>query len=190
MKILTLHANWIKVKPTKKAVKTAEEIPKDFSLEEKESLVVFTAIEKEDNEKTLDNAVKEVKNTLKQLNAKKVIVYPYAHLSSNLSSLESAKKLLILFAEKLKAKHAPFGWYKQFDISVKGHPLAELSKEIKEKDKKKERNSKKISLSWMSTESCTKSKITNTRKEKKNLKFWWKKKLWEKVFLLKKNLLT
>ncbi len=144
MKILTLHANWIKVKPTKKAVKTAEEIPKDFSLEEKESLVVFTAIEKEDNEKTIDNAVKEVKNTLKQLNAKKVIVYPYAHLSSNLSSLESAKKLLILFAEKLKAKHAPFGWYKQFDISVKGHPLAELSKEIKEKDKKKEEKRKEL----------------------------------------------
>ncbi len=131
MKILTLHSNWIKVKPVKRAVKNAEEVPEDYSLEGKEALVVFTAIEKGDNENTVDNAVKEIMKTVDQVKAKEIIVYPYAHLSSNLSDLDTAKKLFLLLSEKLGAKHAPFGWYKQFDISVKGHPLAELSKEIK-----------------------------------------------------------
>ena len=140
MKILTLHSNWIKVKPTKKAVKTAEEIPEDYSLEGEEALVVFTAVEKGDNEQTVDNTVQQVKNTVEQVKAKEVIVYPYAHLSSNLSDLDTAKRLLILLAQKLEAKHAPFGWYKQFDISVKGHPLAELSKEIKAEDSKQRKN--------------------------------------------------
>ncbi|MEM4295763.1 MAG: threonine--tRNA ligase, partial [Candidatus Anstonellales archaeon] len=41
--------------------------------------------------------------------------------------LKNIEKML---AKNIEVKRAPFGWYKAFTISVKGHPLSELSKEI------------------------------------------------------------
>ncbi|OYT38304.1 hypothetical protein B6U82_00105, partial [Candidatus Pacearchaeota archaeon ex4484_31] len=48
MKILTLHCDYIKFRPVKKAVKKAEEIKEKEQKEIKECLVVFTAVEKSD----------------------------------------------------------------------------------------------------------------------------------------------
>jgi len=83
------------------------------------------------------------------------MVYPYAHLSSNLASPKKAQEILIEMEYELKQKNfnvkrSPFGWYKAFKISCKGHPLSELSREIlpvKEETEslKKER---KLSSDW------------------------------------------
>ncbi len=65
------------------------------------------------------------------------MIYPYAHLSSNLADADKGISLLNLFEEKLnelnefEVHRSPFGWYKAFKISCKGHPLSELSREIK-----------------------------------------------------------
>ena len=59
----------------------------------KEALVVFIAVEKNDsNEKDL---VKNIKDIAKQVKAKNIVLYPYAHLSSNLGSPEIAVKILL-----------------------------------------------------------------------------------------------
>ena len=47
MKILTIHADYIKYKPLKQAIKDAEEVS-DKEVNVKECLVVFTAVEKGD----------------------------------------------------------------------------------------------------------------------------------------------
>ena len=50
------------------------------------------------------------------------------------NSSETNLTILQKTAEKLESVFtvatAPFGWYKEFNIHVKGHPLAELSREF------------------------------------------------------------
>jgi threonyl-tRNA synthetase len=63
------------------------------------------------------------------------LIYPYAHLSSDLSTPTKALELIGELEESAKAviddvQRAPFGWTKSFNISVKGHPLAENFKII------------------------------------------------------------
>jgi threonyl-tRNA synthetase len=138
MKILSLHCDYIKFKPLKKALRSI----KDLSEKEKkgenveESLVIMAAVEKVDQNinEVVSKVVEEIKNIAKQVNAKKIVLYPYAHLSKNLASPEIAEKILGETEKKLKkdfkVSRAPFGYYKEFELKVKGHPLSELSREI------------------------------------------------------------
>ena len=139
MKILLLHTDYIKFKPLKKALKSVEPLL-DKEKEEtriEEALVVLTAVEKGDENISVlsDKLVENVKDIAKQVNAKNVVLYPYAHLSSNLANPEIAVKLLGEAEKKLKKDfnvvRAPFGYYKEFELKVKGHPLSELSREIR-----------------------------------------------------------
>src|SRR3989344_9148777 len=135
MKILTLHCDYIKFQPLKKALNKAEDLADTKEKEVKECLVVLTAIEKGDNSETLSQLINAVKKTAKEVNSNNIVLYPYAHLSSNLASPETALSLLIE-AEKIlkndfRVVRAPFGYYKSFELKCKGHPLSELSKEFK-----------------------------------------------------------
>ncbi|MFA5993255.1 MAG: threonine--tRNA ligase [Candidatus Pacearchaeota archaeon] len=140
MKLLTLHCDYIKFKPVKKAIKEPEELTKEREKEKKveEVLAVFTAVEKQDetNPKALSELVRNVKEIAKQIGTKKIVLYPYAHLSSSLSSPDFALRTLKsaeaeLKKEKYDVERAPFGYYKEFELKCKGHPLSELSREIR-----------------------------------------------------------
>ncbi len=134
MRILQLHSNFIQYKPIQKEIALAEEAEKEEKQLE-ELVVLFTAVEKGDNENVAIKAIDEVQAFLKKLKVNRILIYPYAHLSSNLASpaeaLEIVKKMEIC-AKKigLETYRAPFGWNKQFTVSVKGHPLAEQSRVI------------------------------------------------------------
>jgi threonyl-tRNA synthetase len=138
MKLITLHCDYIKFKALKKALKKVDELgEKPDKGEVKKPLVVLIAVEKSDtNEKDL---VKNIKDIAKQVQAENIVLYPYAHLSSDLGDPETAVKIL-KDAEKslkkdknLKVTRAPFGYYKEFELKCKGHPLAELSRSIDDK---------------------------------------------------------
>ena len=138
MKILALHVDYIKFKPLKKALKKVE----DLSEKEKkggsvkEALVILTAVEKSDSD--VENVVKKyVENIIdiaKQVKCKNIVLYPYVHLSNNPSSPDIAIQVLDKAEKELKKifkiVRAPFGYYKEFEMKVKGHPLSELSREI------------------------------------------------------------
>ncbi len=146
MKILTLHCDYIRFKPLKKAFKDAEEL-KDKDKEEKEVkevLVVLMAVEKHDNDKTLKETLEAINKTASEVKAKNLVLYPYAHLSHNLANPTTALEYMVqaehTLAKDYKVIRAPFGHYKTFELKVKGHPLSELSKhfgEIVEKDLRK-----------------------------------------------------
>jgi len=129
-----LHSNFIEYKPIKKEVAAAEKTEKKAKRFE-EIVVLFTSIEKEDNDSVAKRAIDEVKASLDKLKANRILIYPYAHLSSNLA--KPHKALAVLKAMEKYAKDSglethrtPFGWCKQFSLSIKGHPLAEQSKVI------------------------------------------------------------
>ncbi|MFA4850488.1 MAG: threonine--tRNA ligase [Methanoregula sp.] len=136
MRLLLIHSDYIEYE-AKKKTKIAEECSV-LSDREEEALTVFCAVEsidEEDLEGVVLQAIAEVKKTAGQVNVNKIVVYPYAHLSSDLSSPETAVTVLKalkagLEDEGFAVKRAPFGWYKSFKLSCKGHPLSELSKTI------------------------------------------------------------
>lgn len=140
MKILSLHVDYIKFKPLKKALKVIEDLADKAEKEVKEALVVLTAVEKGDSENIISKLIDNIKDIASQVKTKSIVLYPYAHLSSNLSSPDLAEKILKGAEEELKrlkiykVTRAPFGYYKEFELKVKGHPLSELSREIKEED--------------------------------------------------------
>ena len=136
MRLLLIHSDYIEYE-AKKKTKMAEECSV-LSDKETEALTVFCAVEsvdEEDLDGVIHQAIEEVKKTAGQVHVDKIVVYPYAHLSSDLASPETAIATLKAFKEGLEkegfaVKRAPFGWYKSFRISCKGHPLSELSRTI------------------------------------------------------------
>ena len=155
MRILLIHSDYLNYDVKKKTpvAEEIEEAKKQGAFDE--SLVVFTAVEKEDEnnpEAIIKNLVDEVKKTNDQVKAENIVLYPYAHLSSSLSSPKVAVDILkgaeeALLEEDLNVQRVPFGWYKGFEISCKGHPLSELSRTITAESEETEAEEKKPS-SW------------------------------------------
>ena len=133
MRILQLHCDSIEYTPTKKEIKTAEENVSTNTIHLDELVVAFIAIEKEDDSSVAQDAISQIKNSMEKIGCKKLLLYPYAHLSSNLASPSTAISLLKEMeesAQDLDVSHSPFGWTKSYKVQVKGHPLAESSKVI------------------------------------------------------------
>ncbi len=140
LKILLIHSDYIEYEAKKKAMKGAEEIPENMAKGRMdEALVVFTAVEREDGIDDVMLAKEEILKTAETVKAERIMLYPYAHLSSNLAKPNIAIELMKNLEDELRSSfegdvgRAPFGWYKAFKISCKGHPLSELSREIKAK---------------------------------------------------------
>jgi threonyl-tRNA synthetase len=152
MRILQLHSNFIEYTPVQKEIAIAEEAEKNQKRLE-EIVVLFTAVEEGDNEATAHKAIDEVRAFLGKLKVNRIIIYPYAHLSSSLSKPAEALKVVKAMEAYAKEKgietfRAPFGWNKQLTISIKGHPLAEQSRQItveKEEEKAEGKKEEKVS---------------------------------------------
>ncbi len=133
MRILQLHCNSIEYTPTKKEIKIAEDIENPQLQRLEEVVVAFVAIEDGDDSSVAQNAISQIKNSMEKIGCKKLLLYPYAHLSSNLAKPSIAITLLGEMennATDLEVSHSPFGWTKSYKIQVKGHPLAESSKVV------------------------------------------------------------
>ncbi|MDH5463437.1 MAG: threonine--tRNA ligase [Nitrosopumilus sp.] len=133
MRILQLHCDSIEYTPTKKEIKSAEEIEEPQTQRLEEIVVAFVAIEEDDDSSVAQNAISQIKKSMEKIGCKKLLLYPYAHLSSNLAKPSIAMTLLKEMensASDLEVSHSPFGWTKSYKIQVKGHPLAESSKVI------------------------------------------------------------
>ena len=138
MQLLLIHSDFIEFeakRPTKMA-EVVEESAKKGRMEE--ALCAFIAVEKfdeDDPDAVIAEGAKQIADVAGQVKASRIMIYPYAHLSPNLSTPATAIKILIGMAETLSGNYevmrAPFGWYKSFTISCKGHPLSELSRSIK-----------------------------------------------------------
>jgi threonyl-tRNA synthetase len=132
MRILQLHCDKIEYTPIKKEISVAEDVEPN-TVELDEVVVCFVAIEKGDDEHVVQNSVSQIKESMEKIGSKKLLLYPYAHLSANLASPSTALAILKSLEENFEGidvSHAPFGWTKSYQVKVKGHPLAESSKVI------------------------------------------------------------
>ncbi|MDR0372774.1 MAG: threonine--tRNA ligase [Nitrososphaerota archaeon] len=132
MRILQLHSNFIVFKPIEKEINIAEEATKE-EVRVEEVVVLFTTIEEDDNATLAQKAIDDARAFLGKLKVNRLLIYPFAHLSSNLSQPSQALAVIKDMETYAKQKgietfRAPFGWNKQFTISIKGHPLAEMAR--------------------------------------------------------------
>ena len=140
MRFLQLHSDFIEYEPIVKEIKEfAEENVSKSKIRLEDLVVTLVTIEEGDNEKLARLAVNIIKKYMETVKSRKLIIYPYSHLSSNLASpivaMELLKSIERIAKESIEHVHrAPFGWTKALTINVKGHPLAENFKVITELD--------------------------------------------------------
>jgi threonyl-tRNA synthetase len=138
MRTLYIHADFMEYevkKPTPMAEAVADQ---ERTGRMEEVLVAFLTVERGDQDKVeavASQASADIIGTAEKVGAERIMLYPYAHLSPDLADAETGKRVLREIERMIAAKgwqvhRAPFGWYKAFRISCKGHPLSELSREI------------------------------------------------------------
>lgn len=136
MRLLLLHADRFsyEIREATEAAEALGEQPK--SMRFTEVLVAFATVEADDTSALAARAADEIAEVAGQVRAERIVVYPYAHLSPKLAAPKPAVEVLRAVGEALSARglevhRAPFGWYKAFELHCKGHPLSELSREIR-----------------------------------------------------------
>jgi threonyl-tRNA synthetase len=132
MKILQFHVDFIEYKPIEKEAPNAEDID-PVLVRREELLVLFTAVERGDDNSTAKSAISDAKKFADNLKVRRIMIYPFAHLSQNLSRPSDAFEVLKTMEDEartlgLETYRAPFGWNKALQVKVKGHPLAEMSR--------------------------------------------------------------
>lgn len=135
MRLLQLHSDFVEYEPIAKEISEAEETVPRARKRLEEVVIVFVAVESQDDETVAADAIAEVRSFLRNVNCQRLLIYPYAHLSSDLARPTPALIVLREFEgmakESIKEVYrAPFGWTKSFNIRTKGHPLAESAKTI------------------------------------------------------------
>ncbi len=144
LRLLLIHADKFEYEAKEKALKEPEPLSdhaKKGGLQD--GLVVFCTVEKSDEDSpktTVENAATSIEEVLGWLKTKRVMIYPYAHLSTNLAGRDPAIDILkhlqgLLLEKGYEASRGPFGWYKSFTITAKGHPLSELSRTVTSQEK-------------------------------------------------------
>jgi len=136
VRILAIHAKEFSYEIVEPAVEEPEPIGEHYQKVFRNVLVVFTTIESSDDEGVAEEAVQEIAKISSQVKPSEVLIYPYAHLSSDLAPPAQARRILEVLYERVSRSlevpvyRAPFGWYKSFKLECYGHPLSELSRTI------------------------------------------------------------
>jgi len=143
MQLLLIHSHGFAWKINEKAITNPEPVDEVLGEYRTENsvLIVFISIEIEDSknrEKIILQGSDEIIHALKDIKEKNLIIYPWVHLTkTNPAKPSDALDILKALTTDIKIKNrklnvirAPFGYYKSFSISCKGHALAERSKEI------------------------------------------------------------
>lgn len=137
MRTLIIHASEFSYNIKQRVkIPIVEDVDEGQTYEFRNCLVIFVTVEKDDITRLREikgRFGEDIAVVMGQVNAESAVIYPYAHLSSNLSDPRNAIRVLKRLEDELKARgvsvhRSPFGWYKEFKLHCLGHPLSELSR--------------------------------------------------------------
>src|SRR5438034_9429564 len=123
MRVLFLHVDYLEYEVKEKALKSDPDIPASKRRERVEEAVGSFVMAEDGDEGNLASVAKvaaeNVADVAGQIHTKRVVLYPYAHLSSSLAAPGPAQELIASLEKELVARgfevHAsPFGYYKSF----------------------------------------------------------------------------
>ena len=139
MKLLLIHADrfWWRVREAARGLRVRDE-PEPAEAELTDVVVAFTCVEEGDGARlgeVVAKAADAIAEFAGRVKCEKVLLYPYAHLSTRLAKPDVAMSVLrelqaVLVARGLAAIRSPFGYYKEFMLHCKGHPLSEAFRDI------------------------------------------------------------
>ena len=96
------------------------------------AVAMLVSVEKGDTDETGKKAMSDTLAFMDKQKVKKLVLYPFAHLSNSLAAPKEAMEILQQMLKQVPSsvdvKKAPFGWNKKLSLSIKGHPLAEMTK--------------------------------------------------------------
>jgi len=146
LRLLLLHCESFEYEVRQTAVKNPEPLQDNRAGKFENVLVAFSTIEKEDEQnpgEVVRKATESIAEVARSVNANRILVYPYAHLSSSLASAAVAISVLeqlsrFLSEMSFEVHRSPFGYYKSFSLHCLGHPLSELSRTIRPEQAKAE----------------------------------------------------
>ena len=175
MRLLQLHSDFVEYQPIAKEIREAEENVSSSKVRFEDLVVSLVAIENGDDENLAKIAVNEIERFLATVKSKRLLIYPYAHLTSDLALPERALEVILSIEKFAKERfvdvhRAPFGWTKAFEIKVKGHPLAEnykiVTKQASNIAPVVASNSDRIINSW-------ETKVSSALREEEKLSSIW-----------------
>ena len=136
MRVLQIHCSEFSYSVKKETPVSEPPDQKEDRLEN--VLVSFICFEKVDEGRKqgiIDGFLESLRVDTSRMGTKRLLLYPYAHLSKSLGSPRLAKEFLKELRDRLaqegfEVHKSPFGWYKAFTLSCIGHPLAEAYREF------------------------------------------------------------
>ncbi len=140
MRLLLLHCEYFEYTTREQAVKNSEELEEGSRAGKFENVLVnFCTVEKEDEtnpDEVATKASESIAEVADSVKTTRLLIYPYAHLSSSLAGRNTAISTIRQLAEHLRERgyevhRSPFGYYKSFNLKCLGHPLSELSRTIR-----------------------------------------------------------
>lgn len=109
--------------------------PKDITPEKvleneqncKDCIVALITVENNDNEKKSSSSLsEEVAKMCREVGHNNIVIFPFAHLSSNLAKAKDGIKIISLIEDNLKKEfnviRAHFGSHKELLLDIYGHP--------------------------------------------------------------------
>jgi threonyl-tRNA synthetase len=141
-----LHCEKFEYDVREPAVKNPEPLQDNRTGNFENILVGFSTIEKEDEQnppEVVKKATESIMEVAKSVKTNRILIYPYAHLSSSHASPTVAISILqessrTLNENGFEVHRSPFGYYKSFTLKCLGHPLSELSRTIRPEEAKPE----------------------------------------------------
>jgi len=161
LRMLLIHADHFEYEVLERAIDEPEQVADSERRGMADNVLVsFCTVEKADEkspENVARNAVGSIREVAEWVKTKRIIVYPYAHLSSSLASRDVAIPILANMQTELsqdgyETVKSPFGWYKSFKISCKGHPLSELSRTITSEEVRAKESHAEVEYAVLDTE--------------------------------------
>ncbi len=141
MRILQFDVDKIRFRPVRPEASVYEDLADKEEVSVEDALVLLVCIERGDTAEMADKAMSDTEEFMKKLARKRLVIYPFAHLSRNLEDPKMAMSLIAYMLKKapegMEVVKAPFGWNKKLAIEIKAHPLAEQSRSYGAEDEKK-----------------------------------------------------
>mgnify|MGYP001772632179 FL=1 len=142
MKILQLHVDYVEYEPIQVESSVYEEAEKKIHRVD-DALLLLVSVEKDDDEGLVSEVIRDSIDFMNRMKINKLVLYPYAHLSTELAPPLKAFNMIKRMREEASSNNievhsAPFGWNKRLVIAVKGHPLAEQLKNYSSRPQSRE----------------------------------------------------
>ena len=133
------HLDYLNAMPTEKG--RSDVIAEPVEIRVKNSLLLFVGFEKDDSQNKvdiIDRAVGEIIKISGNMGVSTLVLNPFAHMFADLAPPAEANAMMMGLMQRLAERNfevhlMSFGYFYEMELKAKGHKLARISREIRQK---------------------------------------------------------